>query len=287
MAATTTATGIPTPAEGEQIAHLINVMTGRGGEGMPGFERTVEGLNLFMFAPRFVMSRFQAYGMMAKQAAKFGRDVATQRQRSALDKQLNRMLRMQVGRFAVGVASTYGILAMGCAMFLDDDDWGIEIDPASADFLKFRIGNTRVDPWGGFQQAFVFLYREAPIVGGRYKSTTKGGQQSRSTVLTNFLRSKAAPIINSSLALVDGVNYFDQPQPRLAKPWKWEGDKLKTQKSGVTEVLTPMTYWDIADSLLELGVPIGVAVGAGAFAGWGVQTYEERTSKKKSRRRTR
>ena len=41
----------------------------------------------------------------------------------------------------------------------DDEDTSVELDPRSSDFLKIKIGNTRVDPWGGRIQMIVLQAR--------------------------------------------------------------------------------------------------------------------------------
>jgi hypothetical protein len=300
LAQSATSVGIPTPAEGAQIAHVINLVTGRGGEGLPAFERAVEYLNIGFFAPRYAMSRFQLIGLMAKQATKLAADGAIPgRKVSALDKQINKILAATMGRWVLGIAAFYSVLASGCLLFLDDDDWGVELNPTSSDFFKFRIGRMRIDPWAGMQQTFVFLTR---MVSGRYKPAGQGkemykmfgedkryGQMTYPSTVGKFLQSKTNPLFNGAIALRTGENYFGKEQPIIAAPYNvkdlLEG-KVTIQKSTAGEMALPMTLWEIMGALKEMGIPAGSALGYAAFIGLGIQIYDE-PKKKRSRRRTR
>src|SRR5262249_51032438 len=76
----------------------------------------------------------------------------------------------------------------------------VGLDPRSADFAKIRIGNTRLDILGGFQQPFRLL---SQLFSGTIISSTTGkkinlasskfGATTYMDVLQRFFRSKLAP----------------------------------------------------------------------------------------------
>jgi hypothetical protein len=72
--------------------------------------------------------------------------------------------------------------------------WEVETDPRSTNFMKIRVGNIRVDPWGGYQQFAVFFTRIMANTG--LVSTTKMEYDvDFLSALTIFIRSKASPLM--------------------------------------------------------------------------------------------
>jgi hypothetical protein len=152
------------------------------------------------------------------------------------------------------------------------------MNPFSANFGRIRIGNTRVDVWGGFQP-LVRLY--AQLLSGKFVGSTTGkefslkkggfGASTRYDILMNFARSKAAPIPGFV------ASYLDQ-QDVTGQPFRWR-DQWK--------LFVPMAIGDISDAYREAlksgaSTPQAIAAGAGAEAlsaiGIGVQSYSGRSA---------
>src|SRR5690606_17544164 len=138
--------GIPTKEESRAIANYVNVATGRGDLGR--FAGAGEALNTAFFAPRYVASRFQLL---------FGQPFMQGSART------RKMIAGEYGKFLGGV----GVALALAAMAGDDEERGdifglpvpLETDPRSADFLKVRFGNTRLDMLAGLIQTTVVTAR--------------------------------------------------------------------------------------------------------------------------------
>jgi hypothetical protein len=90
----------------------------------------------------------------------------------------------------------------------------VNMDPRNADFAKIRLGNTRIDLLGGFQQPVRLAAQEAPgfMGGGKIISSTTGqtlrlgpsgpGHLSRLDILQRFFEAKASPQVAITEALL-------------------------------------------------------------------------------------
>lgn len=144
----------------------------------------------------------------------------------------------------------------------------IEKDPRSADFMKIRIRNTRLDPWAGFQQ---YARMSAQIVSGEYKSTTtdrlrelgEGRSPTRLDILYRQLESKEAPIASFATEMLRGKTYTGEP--------------VNLRKE-VADRFIPMFAQDVMDLYRE--DPELIAAALPALFGVGVQTYQKRQARK-------
>lgn len=224
------------------LAGFINNATGRGDLGK--LNRNAQILNTLFFSPRLIASRFNLLNPVwyARQP---------------------KPVRMEaIKSFAefVGVGSTVLTLAK-----LAGAD--VEFDPRSTDFGKIRIGNTRWDIWGGFQQ-WVRVFSQM-IAGAR--KTQKGDIveltrkkfpfETRYDVAERFFRGKLAPIPSLALELFEGSKLY--------------GDELSFSQE-FAENITPLYLQDIKEAFQQLGPWSMITVGAPAFFGVGVQTFEEK-----------
>lgn len=126
-----------TNAELTAFADYINVATGRGNLGK--FASAGEALGVVFFAPRFSVSRFQAPFKLVQQRK-------NPRIRNIIAQDLAAL--GSIGLTVLSLAKMSGL--------------GVGLDPRNADFAKFRLGNTRVDLFGGFKQPMQLLLR--PII---------------------------------------------------------------------------------------------------------------------------
>ncbi len=234
-------------------ARVINTFTGRGDMGK--LNRITPHLNVLFFSPRLITARFNALN-----------PVWYMRQPKEIRKKA-------IGDFAkfVGV----GLTTLGLIKLAKGDDVDIETNPRSSDFGKVRIGNTRFDIWGGFQQ-WVRVF--AQIITGERKNTTTGEIISltkdeypfttRKEVALRFIEGKFAPIPALLNQLISGAKTF-------------EGEKL-TPSIVAKEKLIPMYIQDIAEAYQEGGLGRSIGAGAAAFFGVGVQTWREKQKTEKT-----
>ena len=91
--------------------------------------------------------------------------------------------------FSTSFAATASILALAHESGLAD----VNLDPRSSDFGKFKIGNTRVDPWASYQQLAVLAAR---LISGEYESgwPTDAGQ-----LVSQFARYKLSPLVGRTI----------------------------------------------------------------------------------------
>jgi len=246
----------------KDIATFVNTSTGRGDLGP--LEGSAKVLSSVFFSPRLMASRLQMLNPMYY--------VNLQ---PAVRKQALRSLFALAG--AAGTFVTLGKLAGGT----------VESDPASSDFGKIKFGNTRLDPYGGFQQYVVLAQRLMPSldlssigldeIGGRMKSTTTGreydlgnprfGESTRADTLMRFLRGKTNPIINFAWGLMAGGKEIS------GKPM--DMTNLNPYENAIAQRFLPMLTQDIYDLINDTETPTPAKVGAAtaAWFGMGSQTY--------------
>ena len=139
----------------------------------------------------------------------------------------------------------------------------VETDSRSSDFLKVKVGDTRYDILGGFQQNLVFLNR---MLSGETKSSTTGkitkygdkkGGPTRLSATADLVRNKANPVIGSALNLLEGQ------------------DKSGNKINPVTEIgqlFVPISIQGSYNALKRDGLK-GVAMNSPDLVGISTQTY--------------
>lgn len=211
---------------------LVKVSTGRGD--LPGFlgGARVAGHPLF-WAPRLLAARvqmpfelFSSSPIVRKEAAR------------------------QIAAF-VGVNTT--LLATLKATGAAD----VELDPKSADFGQIRVGNTRVDPWGGYRPIANLVARLAT----GEKTSTRTGESypvEQTKVVEDFLRGKLSPESGLALALWTGRDFF--------------GDPLTARELAI-DSLAPLFLQEMVEAVQNGGLQAAALTSLGAV-GFGASTYE-------------
>ena len=232
-------TGTATDADFKGLARAVNTLTGRGP--LPKNEGLATLLNATLFSPRLLFARFRTPVDLARAPASVRRELTGN----------------VVSTFAAGMAGLAALKASGLA--------DVEMNPKSSDFGKARIGNIRLDPWGGFQQIARYL---AQITTGERKATGSGNirDADRIELGQDFLNSKLAPVPGALLDLIRGRTFLGEEVTGTAKP---EFD------DAITSRLVPFVLQDINDGLREAGL-MGAALGFPGAVGIGVQAFSTR-----------
>lgn len=254
----------------KDIASFVNTASGRGDLG--SLENSAKALSTVLFSPRLMASRI---GMMAQGArAVFSPEVYMMSQPSVKREYLKSLFAIA----AVGNGFTQ-LMRLGGGT--------VETDPASSDFGKAKIGDTRIDPYGGFQQMIVAAQRLMPQldlssmglgeIGGKMKSSTSGreydlnnpkfGQSDRMDVLMRFMRGKTNPIINFGWGLLAGSKEMSGK--------KMDFTTANPFENAIAQRFLPMLSQDIYDLINNETTPTGGKIigGVAASLGMGSQTY--------------
>ena len=211
------------------MADSINVATGLGNLGKLG--AFGDELQVVFFSPRFAVSRIQTPFKLA-QYWKYPR------------------VRKQLAKDYVRVVST-GMLVLALADFaglevvwwdMDDPDWG-----------KIRIGNTRLDIWGGFQQS-------ARLIARLTSAAFIDDPTPPIELVGRFAAFKVSPVVSIVGELVTSKTAVGEDITKL--------ESLATAP-------VPMVLRDVYEAWKEHGTAAGGGVGIWAGLGGGAATYED------------
>lgn len=239
-----------THAELVAWADWINVAGGRGNLGRAA--SVANTLSLFLFAPRFAASRIQTPYMMFKYW-KMPR------------------VRKAIAKDVVAVTSL-GAMTLALA---DLAGFEVGLDPRNPDFGKIRIGDTRIDIWGGLQQPIRLTARVGLSVTDKIGITGKELAERDKAVdpielVSRFSIYKLAPAITIPSELVRGETIVGEP--------------VSPAQTAARAVL-PLWLDDVADAYRHENAGKAVLVGSLTFMGVGATTYED--SETQTRRRIR
>lgn len=230
--------GITDPVFYRDLAHFINNATGRGGLGT--LEGSAMALNAFFFSPRLISSRLTLMNPMFY---------------------VN--LHPKVRREALKSLFSFGAVALSVAGAAKLGGMEVENDPRNADFMKPKIGNTRYDILGGFQQP---IRLASQVISGKIISSTTGKTLTlgegykpitRLGIASRFLEYKEAPVFSLATALLRGQTAL--------------GGKVDIPTELAVR-FTPMVSQDVLDLYNDKGIE-GIPLSVPAFLGVGVQTY--------------
>jgi hypothetical protein len=260
------------PQDYKNVADVINTLTGRASLGP--LEGVSKILSVGFYSPRLIASVVKTMTPFAfYHFGKMGTDGTLKP--SVAQK-------MAMADFMKFVSVTASMVALAAAYFNYDDDEETEVvfDPTSSDFGKIRLGNTRVDPWGGKIQMVVLQSRlimgaitkdkvTKPLGSGMFTPT-------RFELTQQYFQNKLAP----SAALA--VKWAQTKVDKGGKKKIFGKEFLLSEE--LQGSLYPM-YWGTLNELWE-DQPETVAgfLTAYAFLGGGVSTYGNEKEKEKEQK---
>jgi hypothetical protein len=237
----------------KQIAGFVNSASGRGD--MKSLERYMEGLNIAFFSPRLQLSRAQMLGQSV---------------RAPFDPKVYEMMKPNVRReylkSMITLGTAWGTMA-GMAHMAGAE---VSLDPTNSDFMKVKIGNTRLDPGGGFQQFIVLAARMAA-----QRSTSSTEENPRKA--TKYFNEAEGPFDPTSLSTLGRFGYNKlAPIPRatvdlFGRTKKEPFDPIDT----AARMGSPILVQDIMEILTNEGVSPELLSTIPTTVGIGAQTYGE------------
>ena len=228
------------PGIADDIATFVNSATGRGKftGALKPLNQATEALNSVLFSPKLLASRLNLLDPVYYM-------------------KLDPVVRKEALKSLLSFAGT-GISVLALAELAGAE---VGTDPRSADFGKIKIGNTRVDTWGGFQQYFRLagqLITGEKINSQTGKLTTLGDgitAPDRYDLLLSFLESKQAPIFTFARDMLKGKD--------------GAGNKIDPSVEMVSRFI-PMVIQDAYELHKDGGSPF---LALPAIFGAGIQTY--------------
>ena len=143
---------------------------------------------------------------------------------------------------------------------------GVEVgkDPTSADFMKIKIGNTRIDMSAGRGSLIVLFARQlqgkltSSVTGKTYELGEGYKPLTRAGLLAKFFRYKEAPVVSLIHNALAG-------ETAIGEEFKWSRE--------LTKMNIPIFFQDMKDLYDEGELELIPIAGPFAFFGAGVQTY--------------
>lgn len=193
------------------LAEWINTSTGRG-HFSPRMEGVATELNKYLFSPRLLKSRLDVFD------PRFWNPESHWRKMYRASPEVAKMAATELARSVATMGSLVALAKAGGA--------DVEGDPRSPDFGKIKIGNTSIDPWGGYQQ---YVRIAAQLASGKRK--TQYGDIRNVTIgdlLSRFTRSKLAPLPGFLWTAKEGKNFVGERAPLNEFKTYWDSFGVMT-----------------------------------------------------------
>jgi GNAT superfamily N-acetyltransferase len=234
------------PKEFQDLATVINVLSGRGN--IPGWlgGQQPAFLSNIMFSPRFVAARIHTLYLFA-------------------DPRLSRNARTLAAKDIGKVLGSAAVLLSMASLA----GYKVSHDPRSSDFLKLRDGDTRYDLLGGTAQYIVYLAQQLTgkkvPAGKTYPNDLSKPKTpmspTRASVTENFIRGKLSPILGIGWNLQAGKDVTGQPY----------------HLSNVPQEFIPLPATDLYDAYKVGGIENALKVLIPSQFGVGVSSYKTKS----------
>lgn len=270
------------PEAYKNVADVINTYTGRASLGK--LESFSKELSLGYFSPRMWASQLKmSTPYFFYYVAKKGDKNTPWYKPSVAQK-------MAIGDYMKFVGITFSTMIASQLLYNafrddDDDEMVIETDPRSTNFLKIRIGNTKIDPWGGKLPIIVLQTRllmssldpaHAYKRGEKLSPLGYGKTPKASDLIIRYAANKLAPTPAMIYKYLDArTKKIDGEFTRVGY-----GDKGVGFDDQLESNLYPIYFETINELYQDQPETVASFLTGAAFFGLGVQTYPEPGSKK-------
>lgn len=224
---------LPTAMKNADIyGNFLNRATGRGNLG--NLESSLPALNQIFYGLRRNVAMVQAPGYLFNTNANVRKEVW-----------LDFLAFLGVGAATLKIAELAGA---DVGLSLDDDK--------ISEFGKIRVGNTRVDIWGGYQQLARVIYK---ILDGQIEDP--GSSEEFFDAALPFLGNKLSPTAGSLTKQSDSFRNALYP-----------GEEKPTTTEALRDAFSPLAWSGLYDAIEEDGA-VGGALSLTSLFGTGVDTY--------------
>lgn len=190
----------------EGLARWVNTSTGRGNVARE-YEAAFSAINQVLFSPRLLKSRLDTFNPREWQRL------------YRADPIIRNMAVTELVRAVAFMGSMVGTTAAVTGA-------KVEGDPRSADFGKIRIGNTSIDPWGGYQP---YIRIAAQLVTKKRKTQYGDIQDVQvGDLLQRFARSKLAPLPGFAWTALEGKTFVGDRAPLDDMKTYWDSFGVMT-----------------------------------------------------------
>lgn len=220
----------------KSLATYLNAATGRGELGWFTGKQT-QALSALFFAPRFLVSRFQAPAQLFAPGTSNAVRLMIAKDMSAF---------LGAGSTVLGLAYLAGA--------------NVEVDPRSSDFGKIKVGTQRIDVWGGYSSLARYMYQAAS---GETKAASGAVYDaSLQDVVGRWIQSKLSPAASMGLAGAEGQDFLGRDV----------GLNWDTAQRLALNNLIPLFIQDVYDAASQEGLKGGI-LALPSFFGFGSNTY--------------
>lgn len=226
----------------KKIAEYVNNASGRGSLG--SLEKSSSELAGLFFSPKLIASR-----------VRMGNELLN----PMTYKMASPFVKKQYWKSMIAMATAWTTMATAAKMA----GANVNLDPDNSDFMKIKIGNTRLDPGGGFQQFIVLAHR---LGSGRYTSSSSGkttefgssyGAKARMDAIVDFLKNKLAPVPSTAAGVLSATK---------SRPFEVGDRTLRLFAPMIAQDLSEL--WQEDPTLIPAIIPAAVGMSS--------QTYDER-----------
>ncbi len=221
----------------DNMNDLINKMSGVGSLGPA--ERAAPFLNIPFWSPRLFLSHPQTlFGLLNGQPA----------------------VRREVARNLVAFAAL-GFTVLGSLKLVYGDDMTIETNRKSSDFGKARIGDVRINIWGGAQSLIRYT---SQIASGEGKAPEVNGEMyelDKTERVEKAIRSKFSPGMGTAYDYWTGEDFLGEPSPN------------PDLKAEAWNRMTPLIGPALKEAWEKEGLDAMLVTGVAETVGFGVNTF--------------
>lgn len=274
------------PEDFKALADVVNTFSGRAK--LPyNTEASAKALALLFFSPRNWYSQMiQTTPLFFYYMSKWGgKDGSVLKGKPSVAQKLAMMQYMTY--MTITISSVLAVAAMLNSE--DDDENEVVFDPRSTDFMKVKLGNTRIDPFGGRLQMVVYQLRMMMDVAGYKSYVNSRGEASRlgeGMTPTKFdltwrlFQNKFSPMLGKLIEYGQTKLRKDKETGDIARFTPY-GEKYNIQDR-LSESTQPIFWSTIGELYKEQPALVATFLSAVAALGVNISTYKKKAKAKKS-----